>query len=106
MLAGIGLSYGLQMNEGFLSTLVSSVIGAGGGAVVGRAIVGGLLKLIPGAGSIIGGTIAAATASGLTTAIGLAYIAAIEAIFKEGGELTARNVAQHFKDQLERQRLE
>jgi len=41
----------------------------------------GLLKLIPGIGSIAGGVIAATTAAALTTAFGEAYIAALEMLF-------------------------
>jgi uncharacterized protein (DUF697 family) len=87
MLAGITATYGLHFSEGFLSTLVASTLGATAATLSGRAIVGGLLKLIPGAGSIAGGAISAATAGVMTAGLGEAYIAALDALFaKHRGE--------------------
>jgi uncharacterized protein (DUF697 family) len=87
MVAGITATYGLSLSEGFLSSLVASTIGSAAATLSGRAIVGGLLKLIPGVGSIVGGTISGATAVAITTAFGEAYIAALDFLFtKHGGE--------------------
>lgn len=49
-----------------------------------------LLKLIPGAGTVIGGTISGTTAGLLTTAMGEAYILVMEAVFK--GEISSTEV--------------
>lgn len=81
MIAGITATYGLEFSEGFLSTLIAATVGGAATTLTGRAIAGGLLKLIPGAGSAIGGTIAAATAAGVTAALGEAYIATLDALF-------------------------
>jgi uncharacterized protein (DUF697 family) len=87
MVAGITATYGLSMSDGFLSSLVASTVGGAAATLSGRAIVGGLLKLIPGVGSIVGGAIGGATAAAVTTAFGEAYIAALDALFaKHGGE--------------------
>ncbi len=87
MLAGITATYGLDFSDGFLSTLLGATVGSGAATLGGRAIVAGLLKLIPGAGTALGGVISAATASALTTALGEAYIAALDLLFaKHGGE--------------------
>ncbi len=80
MIAGITAIFGLPLSSGFLSSLVVSVLGGGGGAIVGRTIATNLLKLIPGAGSIAGGAIGAATAAAITTALGEAYIAALHSL--------------------------
>ena len=77
MIAGITAIFGVPLSKGFLTSLVVSVLGGGGGALVGRTIVTNLLKLIPGAGSIAGGAVGAATAAAITTALGEAYIAAL-----------------------------
>ncbi len=88
MLTGISAVFGLPLDKAFLSTLVASAIGGGGGALAGRAIVSGLLKLLPGAGSLAGGAIAAATASALTTLIGEVYIGTLARLFEASGGAT------------------
>src|SRR5262249_1858742 len=57
MVAGITATYGLSLSKGFLSSLVASTVGGAAASVCGRAIVGGLLKLIPVVGSVVGGAI-------------------------------------------------
>ncbi len=103
MLAKISSAMGLDLNEGFLSTLVGSAAGVIGATFAGRAIVSGLLKLIPGVGSFIGGSISAVTAGGLTTAMGWAYYKAIGTIFDRGirpQEVSATDLADAFRDSL------
>jgi uncharacterized protein (DUF697 family) len=60
--------------------------------------VSGLIKFIPGIGSVVGGVLAATTAAALTTAFGEAYIAALEMLFiKNSGEPpTYEEVAKAF----------
>ena len=83
MLAGITATYGLSLGEGFLSTLVAATVGGVAATVSGRLLVTSLLKLIPGAGSIAGGAIAAATAAALTTALGEGYMTVLDKLFAE-----------------------
>jgi uncharacterized protein (DUF697 family)/predicted GTPase len=75
MLAKIGITFGMEISTSALTTLVTSVLGASAATLVGRALVTGLLKMIPAVGSAIGGTIAGTTALALTKALGAAYIA-------------------------------
>ena len=82
MIAGITAVYGLEVNFGIILTVITSALGVGGVTVAGKAIVSGLLKLIPGAGSVVGGVISASTAGVLTTAIGEIYIQVADAIAK------------------------
>jgi uncharacterized protein (DUF697 family) len=82
MIAGITATYGLSFSEGFLGMIVASTVGGTATTVSGRAIMAGLLKLVPGAGSALGGTLAAATAGTLTTALGQAYISVLDALFE------------------------
>lgn len=98
MLAGISATFGLSIDKSFLSTLIGIIAGAGG-TIAGRAIVANLLKLIPSAGSLAGGAIAATTAAAITTALGEAYIAALSMLFleKNGEPPTNDEVTQAFK---------
>lgn len=57
MLAGISAVFGLPLTSAFLTTIVGSTIAGTGGTLAGRAIVGSLLLLIPGAGVFLKGVI-------------------------------------------------
>lgn len=74
MLAKISQTFGMEVSAAMLSTLVTSLVGASSATLIGRTVVSGLLKLIPGVGSVVGGTIAAATAASLTKILGNTYI--------------------------------
>jgi uncharacterized protein (DUF697 family) len=77
MLAKIGMTFGMEINTAALTTLVTSVLGASAATLAGRAIVSGLLKLIPLAGSAVGGVVAATTAAMITKTLGNAYVSAL-----------------------------
>ncbi|MBE5939224.1 MAG: DUF697 domain-containing protein [Lachnospiraceae bacterium] len=85
MVASITAIFGLDVNKSIVTAFVSSVLGSGGATIAGKTIVSNIFKLIPGAGTIAGGTISGATAGILTTAFGEAYILLMEAVYK--GEL-------------------
>lgn len=74
MLAKIGITFGMELSTSALTTLVTSALGSSAASLLGRAVVTGVLKMIPGLGSIAGGTIAATTAATLTKTLGAAYI--------------------------------
>lgn len=82
MFAGVTTTYGLNLSEGFLSTLVASIIGTPTAALSGPLIVGSLLKLIPGAGTLIGGAITGTVAAALATSIGMAYIEVLHRLYE------------------------
>ena len=96
MLASISGIFGLEISMASLGTLV----GASGTAALNRYIAASLLKLIPGAGSVIG----AATAGILTTTLGEIYLATLVAVFTrtDGGTPDIDNVHQEFAKQLRR----
>lgn len=102
MLAGISATFGLELSAAFLSTLVVSAAGAGGATLAGQALVGALLKIIPGVGSVTGGLVSAAVASALTVALGETYILALSILYDaKGGEVpTPAEVEAEFKKQL------
>lgn len=105
MLTHITVIFGLSVNEeeGFIATLVSSAAGVTGTTFIGRALVSNLLKMIPGIGTVAGGTISAATASALTLTLGLAYIEALKQYFKsklEGQEMSLSDIQTIFIEEL------
>lgn len=99
MLAGISAVFGLEVDEAFLATLLGSATGTIGATLAGRAIVGGLLKLLPGVGSAAGGAISAATAATVTTTLGETYLQALSRLTQPSrgeppaAELVGRSLA-------------
>ena len=82
MIASITVIFGFDVNKSVITSLLSSTIGSGGATLLGRAVVANLLKLIPAAGSVAGGAISAGTAGIITAALGSAYIAFMELVYK------------------------
>ena len=102
MLAKIGITFGMEISTTALTTLVTSTLGAGAATLIGRTLVTGLLKMIPGAGSVVGGTIAAATASALTKALGSAYISVLSSFIEQNPdkELDMTLIAAELKKRI------
>lgn len=86
MIVSITVIFGFNVNKSIITALLSSTIGSGGATVLGKTVVTNILKLIPGAGTVAGSAISAATASLITIALGEAYIGVMELIFK--GEMS------------------
>ena len=74
MMATITAVFGVPVDKAALTAILSATIGTGGLTLLGKTIVTNLLKLMPGAGTVAGGAISAATAAALTSALGEAYI--------------------------------
>lgn len=82
MIATITVLFGFDVNKSVITALLSSSIGAGGATLLGKTVVTNLIKLIPGAGTFIGGAISAATAGVIKAALGEAYIGIMELVSK------------------------
>ena len=80
MLAKITQIFGLPVEKAVLTALLSSTIGTTGATVLGKSIVTGLMKLLPGVGSVVGGAISGSVAAALTTALGETYIAIMKMV--------------------------
>lgn len=107
MIASITVIFGFDVNKSIITALLSSSIGAGGATILGKTVVTNLLKLIPGAGTLLGGAISASTAGVITTALGMAYIGIMELVFN--GQLNINDLGTQkgkdvmstlFKEQL------
>ena len=106
MLAGVTAVFGLSVSTSFITTLVSSASGTLAATVAGRAVVAGLLKFMPGGGTLAGGVIAAGTASLITGLLGEAYIATLSRFFVEDPDAqpAAHDVAARFAEELNKAR--
>jgi uncharacterized protein (DUF697 family) len=109
MLVGISATFGLDVDDAFFGTLVTSVTGTVGATLAGRAIVGSLFKFIPGIGSAAGGAITGATAAALTTTLGQAYIRVLLRLLAAShgevppAETIAKSLATEIKETREGQ---
>lgn len=104
MLASISAIFGLDVTTNLLTTLVTSAAGATAATFAGRAIVSNLIKLIPGAGTLVGGAISGTTAGAMTVALGQAYIAALKIVMAEFGDEapTAERISEELINQLKK----
>lgn len=99
MIASITVIFGFDVNKSILTAFLSSTLGAGGATLLGKTVVSTLVKLIPGVGTVAGGTISAATAGVLTAALGEAYIGVMTLVFN--GEMSIDDLStKKGKDQM------
>ena len=99
MIATITVIFGFDVNKSIITALLSSTLGSGGATLLGKTIVGHLLKLIPGVGTVAGGFITATAAGAITAALGEAYITVMEMVFK--GEMSIADLStQKGKDTM------
>ena len=101
MLAAITRVYELRISDSFLKMLVSGILTTGGGVLAGRAIVTGLLKLVPGA-NLAGSIISAATAAALTTGAGEAYGGTLHHFYEKDtlSKLSEESILDAFMSKL------
>ncbi|ACX97789.1 GTPase [Helicobacter pylori] len=72
-------AFGVKMKDSVAASLITGLLGVTAVAQVGRTLVNGLLKFIPVAGSVAGGT----TAVAITEGIGFAYLKVLETCFND-----------------------
>ena len=108
MLAGISVIFGLNIDKAFLGTLVTSSIAGSVGTFSRKAIVAGLLKLIPGGGTVAGGMLSATMAAAFTTMFGEAYIAALKYLLHDdiNADIAPQKIAEAFKRELRQRRID
>lgn len=82
MIFKISHLYGMSLDEDAIMPIVSGLAASLGLSMIGRALVGGILKFIPAVGSAVGGMISASVASTLTYSLGSAYISFMEDFFR------------------------
>lgn len=113
MLASITAVFGVKVDSRTLISFLTGVLGTAGNTFIGRAIASNLFKLVPFAGSMVGGTISGGTAALLTGALGEAYIKLLEKIALgeiNDEKLTNKDIMkemrQIFKKEIEHKKAE
>lgn len=105
MLAHLTLLFGIDLDENMLLALLTGLGGTTGATQLGRGIVAQLLKLLPGAGTLVGGLISGTTAALVTTSLGYSYIAVLANYAKaqsEGKKLEPKALVDMLKSQLKK----
>ncbi|GAA8938563.1 hypothetical protein HpEKB20_13280 [Helicobacter pylori] len=81
-------AFGVKMKDSVAASLITGLLCVTIVAQVGRTLVNGLFKLIPGVGSVVGAVISGTTAVVITEGIGFAYLKVLETCFNdETGEV-------------------
>ena len=101
--------YGIDVGKDGLKLLATTALGAGGATIVGKTVATNLLKLIPGAGTVVGGMISAGTAGVITLAMGKAFIEVCKAVrlgkLSESDLISAKGASmmkEQFKNQMQK----
>ncbi|MPN29956.1 hypothetical protein SDC9_177413 [bioreactor metagenome] len=80
MIAKITAIFGISYDRAMLTSLVGAMAGIGGAVVTGRALTTNLLKLVPGAGTLVTGMISGSTAAAITLMMSRVYISALREV--------------------------
>ncbi len=81
-------AFGMDLDKSVATSLITGLLGVTAIAQVGRTLVNGFLKFIPGVGSVAGSVAGSATAVAITEGIGFAYLKVLEKCFNdETGEV-------------------
>lgn len=103
MIIKISQVYGMNVSREAALPVLASLTGISGTSMLGRTIVSGLLKMIPGAGSFVGGAISATTAATLTSALGNLYASTLSEISERGEELQLTSALNALKRKIKPQ---
>jgi len=104
MLIHISVIFGLEIDKAIVQSILTGSFASSGATILGR-FLGSLAKLIPGIGTVVGGSINAAIASSITTAIGGAYIKLLSKLMKSkinGEEISTDEMEATIKSELEK----
>ncbi|MDD7569974.1 MAG: 50S ribosome-binding GTPase [[Actinobacillus] rossii] len=81
MIYKLNSEFEVDMEKSAATSVITGILGITALAQVGKAVIAGVLKFIPVAGSILGGAISATTAFTITEAVGFAYIEVLKRFY-------------------------
>ncbi|WP_060668788.1 YcjF family protein [Oceanobacillus caeni] len=97
--------FGFSRSRALTQTIVSALAGTSAATLTGRAMVGQLLKFIPGVGTVAGGIINGAVASTITTSLAFAYIKVCEKLSYQNDmeSMSADEIAEMVREQYKKE---
>ncbi len=97
MLVGISTAFGLSLDQQQVMKLVAATLGCIAVSLAGRWAVGSVLKLVPGAGTVVGSVLNATVAGATTRTIGKTYIKFLYGFIEQHGRVpTADEILEIF----------
>jgi uncharacterized protein (DUF697 family) len=87
MLAGISRALGLALDQAATRAAAAAALGCTVSTLGGRALAAGLVKLVPGVGTVVGGAINSAVAASVTRMLGEAYVEFVSVTLGRKGRL-------------------
>lgn len=103
MMAHITAVFGVSMDKATVTALIGAVGGTTSATFLGRYLTANVLKLVPGAGSVVGGSVSGVTAALVTTALGMSYIEILAVMARseqKGITVSKEDLARLFKQKL------
>ena len=95
MLAHLSAIFGVSLEKSQLISLVMGLGGTGGTTLMGKLLVSSIFKILPGLGTITGGAVTGAIASGLTLSLAYSYIEVLKQIAtaeRQGRDMRLREI--------------
>ena len=95
MLAHLSAIFGVSLEKSQLISLVMGLGGTGGTTLVGKLVVSSVFKILPGLGTVTGGAVTGAIASGLTLSLAYSYIEVLKQIAtaeQQGRDMRLREI--------------
>ncbi|GAA1406923.1 DUF697 domain-containing protein [Catellatospora coxensis] len=106
MIGTIAVQYGLSLPKKRVAALVAAALGPGAATLIGRYAATGLIKLVPGVGSVAGALFNSSTAAMLTVAMGRAWMEVCESLQSDDGtvpqDVDMDDLKRRFADAFQR----
>lgn len=100
MIVKISGIFGMSVSKDAIMPVITTLGGSTVATVIGKSIVTGIMKMIPGLGSFIGGALSATVAGKLTTGMGEAYMAGLLTLVEEGKPLDLASALAVLKSKV------
>lgn len=97
MIIKVSQVFGMAVKRGAALPIVTSLLGATGASMIGRTFVSGVLKLIPGFGTVVGAALSATTAATITRSLGSLYAGVLADMAENGDALEIGNALAVLK---------
>ncbi|WP_173577261.1 DUF697 domain-containing protein [Acetobacter fallax] len=100
MIVKISTIFGMSVTKSSLLPVLTTLIGSSAATLVGKTIVTGIMKMVPGLGSFIGGALSATVANRLTFAMGSTYVDVLVALTEEDRPLELGEALNALKNKI------